>query len=288
MVGLKIECTGMLIENFASQDKSVELIIILKNSGGRISLISIPSKPRSKHEFTIHTATNVGYSGKYNLTREQSTKIFLLACTLLDPRKYFSLIQPDCLSSILVPDIQPPSDTNTICEITSYSTGIDLTIPPFSGRCDSLKVLTHLTSQFEIDVNSLFSIIDNLLRYRIFDTQNRTNSELNVIDAIKSYRDSLSAIDPRSCYLSMYAAFEKLVNANMERFGPDFDMYATSLNGMNQADITHLRELENRLKHRLRNVNSDLAILKKFEENPGSELGKIKTATDLTLLFTIR
>ena len=286
MVELKIKCTGMLIENFASQDNSVELKINLKNSGGRISLISVPSKPRSKHEFTIHNATNVGYSGKYNLTREQATKIFLLACTLLDPRKYFSLIQPDYLSSTLVPDIQPPSDSNTNCEITSNSTGIDLAIP-FSG-CASVEVSMHLTDQFDIDVHNLFRIIDNLLRYRIFDTQNRTLSEHNVIDAIKLYQDSLSAIDPRSCYLSMYAAFEKLVDANIKGSGLSFDMYATSLTGMNQVDITNLRLLYNRLKHPLRNVTSDIAILEKFEENPRSELGKIKTATDLILLLTIR
>lgn len=285
MVGLKIECTGMLIENFASQDNSVELKINLFNCDERLSLTSYPTKPRSKHEFVIYDAKNVGYLSKYNLTQEQSSEVFLLACSLLDPRKFLSFFQPDRLSSTLIPDEQPPCDTKKNCEVTSNTSSV---VAEITVSCRaSVKVSTHLTSQFDIDVHRLFWIIDNLLRYRIFNTQSRTKSELNVIDAIKLYRDSLSATDPRSCYLSMYAAFEKLVNAKSTRTGNDFDCFAPYFNGMTQVDIRHLRELDNRLKHTLRNDTSDLAILEKFEENPRLELGKLKTATDPAILSTI-
>lgn len=275
----------MLIDNFASQDNSVELKINLINCDERLSLTSYPLKPRSKHEFVIYDAKNIGYLGKYNLTQEQSSEVFLLACSLLDPRKYLSFYQLDRLSCTLIPDKEPPCDSKKNCEVASNSTGVvaEITV----SCCVSVKVSTHLTSQFDIDVDYLFWIIDHLLRYQIFNTQNRTKSELNVIDAMKLYRDSLSATDPRSCYLSMYAAFEKLVNAKDTRTGNDFDRFAPYFNGMKQVDIRYLRELDNRLKHPLRNDTSDLAILEKFEENPRLELKKLKTVTDPTILSTI-
>jgi hypothetical protein len=279
MVGLKIECTGMLIDNFATREESIELKINLENCDDRISLNSYPSKPRSKHEFLIYDATNVGYSGKYNLTQGQSSEIFLLACSLLDPRKYLSFYQPDRLSSTLVVENHTHNDlknaesnSSEIVSATIYLKG---------------EVFSHITSPFTIDVNRLFRIVDNILRYRIFDTHNRALSELNVIDAIKLYRDSLTATDPRSCYLSMYAAFEKLVNAKEERSKSDFDNFAIYFNGMKQVDITYLRELNNRLKHPLRNTTSDIQILKEFEENPRLKLKQLKRATDPTILYRI-
>jgi hypothetical protein len=284
MVGIIIECTGMLIDNFATQDNSVELDILLINCDGRLSLNSHPSKPRSKHEFILSDASDIGYSGKYNLDKEQSSEIFLLACTLLKPRNFLSCYQPDRLSSRLIFD-QPAhsNQQNGMRASNSEKILVDLNV-----ACHvSATVSTHLTSQFVIDGYRLFWIIENLLRYRIFDANNRTLTELNVIDAIKLYRDSLSATDPRSCYLSMYAAFEKIITSEKKRTGDEFDRFATYFTGMNQSKISHLRELENRLKHSYRNTVSDVAILKKFEENPRYELAQLKSVTDPAILSII-
>jgi len=270
----------MLIDNFATQEESIELEISLQNCDDRMSLTSYPTKPRSKHEFFIFDATNLGFSRKYQLTIDQSSEIFLLACTLLDSRKYLSLYQSERLSSKLV-------ISNLDWSVQPKNTNVSNSIEMNAVCHVSASLSTHLKSPFVVDGNRLFWIIDNFLWYRIFDTKNRTVHELNVIDAIKLYYDSLSATDPRSCYLSMYAAFEKIVNAKEERKGSEFDNLATYYSGLSQLDITHLRELDNRLKHRLRDKSSDLTILDEFEKNPRLELKKLKSATDPAILSVI-
>jgi hypothetical protein len=87
--------------------------------------------------------------------------------------------------------------------------------------------------------------------------------------------------------MSLYSAFEKAVNADIDRTGRSFDIAASSLTGLMEADIERLRLFNNRIKHSLRNSN-DISELKAGETQLAQLIINLKKAADSAILLRIR
>lgn len=281
MPTLEIQCTAGFSDNFATSDNKTRLNILLENCTGRLSVENKPDTPRSEHIFTID-AVALGYDGTYNLTEEEARKLFLIACSLIHPRFFFSSIQPNTLKSTLIQD-QP----KTSAEISEDKKTGKTTIHFTEVIRIKESVETCLISNLTIDCDSLFQIIEKLLKFKIFSTYKRSKTELNIVEAIKSYGEAFTSTDISACYKSMYAALEKAINSDMERNGDTFDIEVARLTGMNQTEIKTLREFYNRLKHPLKNLLTHLHTLRKGEETVGVLLRDLKKATDIVLLSKI-
>jgi len=275
---MTIKCTAGYIDNIATPDCTTFLEISLENSSGKIVVNNKEVGPRSEHTFIISDATLLGLKGNYNLTKEQATDIFLLSCSLVMPRYYLSLIQPVQLSSE-VEYISMPSKV----QINENPSEKQVLISCCIGVGEA-RVFSCLSSKVNIDEKQLFQIVEILLQYNIFDPQNRTLDELNVIEAIKSYREAFTTTEFTSLYLLMYSALEKTVNSDKDRKGSDFDVKVSNLTGMKQDKIEKIRLFDNRLKHPLKNSSNDLCTLRNGQNEIGILLRDLKKTTDMIIL----
>lgn len=276
---LTIHCTAGYIDNVATPDCTTFLEISIGNSSGKVTVENKKTVPRSEHAFTINDATSLGINRKYNLTKEQATDIFLLSCSLIMPRYYLSLIQPDHFHSDME-CIPNPSEV----QINENSSEKNITI--HCTAIGSIAISSCVSSKISIDEKKLFQIAETLLRYNIFNTQKRT-LERNVIEAIKAFRNAFTTTEFSTCYLSMYSALEKAVNSNEERKGPEFDAEVSNLTGMEKDKIEKIRLFYNRLKHPLKKNSKDLRTLEEGQKEIGSLLRDLKEATGAAILAKI-
>lgn len=254
--------------------------ISLENSSGKITVENERVGPRSEHTFTINDATSLGLKGNYNFTKEQATDIFLLSCSLLMPKYYLSLIQPVQLSSN-VEYVPMPSEAQT------NGNPSEKRVISFIG-VGEIRVSTCLSSKIKIDEKQLFQTVEKLLRYNIFNSQNRTIEEHNIIEAINTYHKAFTNTEFPSFYRTMYSALEKAANSDKDRDSNRFDAEVSNLTGMKQDKIEKIRLFNNRLKHRSRNIPKDVRDLEEGSKNIGLLLRDLKKATDSVILEKIR
>lgn len=269
---LTIRCTVGYINNFATSECKTSAEISFENPSGNVSVENIRVDPRSEHTFIINNATSLGLKGNYNLTKEQATKIFLLSCSLLMQRYYLSPIQA----------VQLSSEVEYVADIMHENVSEDqiphcTIIVSAGGSC-------CLLNKIKIDETTVFQTAKKVLCYNIFNPQNRTLDENNVIEAIESYQEALTATEYSSCYKSLYPALEKAVNSDKTRVGDEFDIAASNLTGIKKDGIKELRIFYNRLKHRLKNNSTDLKALNDGQAKIQSLLLDLKEATDTAIL----
>jgi len=278
---LIVKLTAALVAYPITPSRCTKVEITLKNSTGRLSVEDCEGSPRSVHQFTVRDAIDLGREGVYNLTVEQAAFVLAISCSLMDPRIFFSPLQPQQLPVSLELGKIPSAKV----EIVDTPTG--KYIAPAETISIAVTERMLLGIKLSLDEAQVLNVANSLLTYRIFDKTNRSRLELNVLESIKRYGEALMSAEGLSCYMSLYSAFEKAINADTNRTGDIFDAAASALPELTCADIERLRLFNNRIKHTLRNGN-DFSVLTAGEAQLAQLALNLKRATDNAILPRIQ
>jgi hypothetical protein len=277
---LIVNLTAALVDNPATPSARTKVEITLENSTGRLSVKDFEGSPRSVHQFTVRDAIDLGCGGVHNLTERQAGFVLATSCSLTNPRILFSSLQPNQLHISLKSGKVPSKKV----EIVDTPTVKHVSITETLHLTGSLSMLLGI--KLSLNEAQILNVANSLLTANIFDTANRSLLELNVIESIKRYQEALMSVEGLSCYKSLYNAFEKAVNADINPTGRSFDAVASTLTGLMEADIESLRRFNNRIKHALRNRN-DFSELKAGEAQLGQLALNLKKAADSAILSRI-
>jgi len=275
---MKIILREAMIDNPIRADLSTEVEIILQNSSGKLRINNIKDSPRSAHEFIIN-AQDIGFGGKYNLNVEQSCIILEISLSLINKRILFTTIQANKTYPLIEFD-RLPQDV----EVVKTDKGVEVKLSATVSFKGELSILAK--TKITVDELKLFEIINYLLGFKIFDKNNRNLTEFNIIDSLNSYKNAIDSVNSIDCYISLYRAFEKAVNADKDRKNGTFDHEASRLTGLAINEVENLGNFYNRIKHIQRN-NKDIAFLEKSESNSKELVFKLKSATDKAILNRI-
>ena len=277
---LIIKLTAALIDYPATPSVCTKVKITLKNSTGRLGVEDCEGSPRSVHQFTVRDAVDLGCKGVHNLTKEQAAIVLAISSSLMDPRIFFSPLQPQQFPVSLKPDKVPSKKV----EIVDTPTGKHVAPQETVHMADSVSML--LTNKLNLDEAQVLNVANSLLTYRIFDKTNRSRLESNVLESIKLYGKAPGSAEGLTCYMSLYSAFEKAVNADIDPTGRSFDAVASALTGLTVEDIEKLRQFNNRVKHASRN-EEEVVKLKAGEAQLGQLALNLKKAADSAILSRI-
>ena len=277
---LIVKLTAALVDNPATPSARTKVEIMLENSTGRLSVKDCEGSPRSIHQFTVRDSIDLGCGGVHNLTKEQAAIVLAISCSLSNPRIFFSPLQPHQLPVSLTPGKVQSKKV----EIIDTPTVKHITLTETLHIADSVSML--LINKLNLDETQVLNVVNSLLTYRIFDKINRSRLKLNVLESIKRYSEAPKSTEGLSCYMSLYSAFEKAVNANINSTGRSFDTAASALTGLMESDIESLRRFNNRIKHTLRNRN-DFSELKAGEAQLAQLALNLKKAADSAILSRI-
>jgi len=276
---LTIELSAAFIDNPATPDHRTKVELTIENPSKHLEVKNQEGGPRSVHKFTIKDPHYLGHGSTYNLTIEQSALILALSCSLANQRILFTPLQPYLLATSKQYENIPAE-----IEVIDIPGEKGITITEKTRITESVS--TVLGTKLSLDESLLLNIANRLLVYRIFDTSNRDLKDLNVLEAIKRYRDALMATEGISCYSFLYIAFEKAINADRDRKYKDFDKAASAATGMSENDVENLRLFNNRIKHALRN-HADSATLRAGESRLAELSRNLKKATNKAILYWI-
>jgi len=273
---LTIELTAALVDNYATPNSRTKVETSLLNNGGWVTVEDLPGIPRSVHRFVIQNAADVGCPP---LDAEQASFIFATACTLISPRVLFSPLQPHRF----VPNLRLGEIPSKV-EVTETPTGKSIVITETIRVTESISIM--MSTKVEIDACKLLDTITKLLNLRPFEFSGRPLTELNVLDALKRYREALLAGEPLACYKALFISLEKALNLSAEKKGVEFDTAISAASGLSTTDVKEIREFNNRVKHTIRN-KKDFETLRCGESNLSRLATQLKTATDSVLLSKI-
>lgn len=276
---LIVEFSESLVDNPVAPSSSTKVEIDIKSSSGRIKVEDYEEGPRSIHRFIVKDATELGCGDPHNLNAEQAAIILAISCSLTNPRILFSLLQPCFLSSSL-----KLGETPSKVETSYTPTEINIAVTETIRITESVS--TCLGTKLSLDETQIYDVANRLLTFRIFDSANRSLLELNVIEAIKRYREALMSVDGVACYSSLYNSFEKAINADKDRKDKAFDVAASQVTGLQESKIESLRFFNNRVKHILRD-SQDINVLKASEAQFGELARNLKKAADSAILSRI-
>jgi hypothetical protein len=276
---LIIELSAVLIDNPATPDHKTKVEITLENPSNSMEIEDKEGSPRSVHKFTLKDPSRFGYGSPQNFSADDIAFMLAISCSLANPRIVFSPLQPYLLShSIKFEEI--PTKIETIEKPGELNIAVTEVIRVTD------RFFSVLGTKLNLDERAILSIVNKLLAYRIFDATNRSFLELNVLEALKRYRDALMAAEGMSCYISLFNAFEKAINADEDRKGNEFDQEASQVTGLLETEIEELRKFNNRIKHALRN-HADFATLKAGESKLAELSRNLKKAADKAILSRV-
>ncbi|MEW5920531.1 MAG: hypothetical protein AB1796_06175 [Bacillota bacterium] len=277
---LIIELTAGLVDNFATPNSRTKVETEVINNSGWLTVEDLSGVPRSVHRFTVHNAADVGCPP---LDAEQSSYIIAMGCSLISSRVLFSPLQPQRFT----PNLRLGELPSKV-EVAETPTGKNILITETIRVTGSISIL--ISTKVILDASKLSDVIERLLKLRPFDLANRSLAELNVLDALKRYRDALHAAEPLACYKALFSALEKSVNrSGEEKEGAAFDSAASAATGLSATVIKEIREFNNRVKHAIRKEKKekDFETLRRGESNLARIAINLKVATDNALLAQI-
>lgn len=278
---LIVELTAALIDNPATPSACTKIEITLENSTGRLSVEDCEGSPRSVHRFTVRDAIDLGCGGVHSLTKEQAAIVLAISCSLSNPHILFSPLQPQQF----IPSLKPGKTPSKKVETVDTPTKKQITTGGILNFTRSLNKL--LETKLSLDEVQVLHTANSLLTLKIFNKTNRSCLELNVLGSIERYKEAPKSTEGLSCYMSLYSAFEKAVNADNDQRGVPFDAAASVLTGLMEADIESLRLFNNRIKHALRRNRNDLSELIAGETQLAQLALNLKKAADSAILSRI-
>jgi hypothetical protein len=250
---LKVDLTSILVDNPSIYSTCTKVDLILEFAEQALSVENLEGGPRSLHRFRVSDASDLGCGGEHALTAHQSSLVLAMACSLANTRLLFSPLQPRQLLTSL--------GTSKVAEMVGVVIDIGVTL----------------------DANEILSLVDKLLKLRIFNRGNRAVLEQNVVEAIWAYWEAMKSIDGLTCYSHLYDAFNKAVNADRGHRGKTFETVASNMTGLSVSDIKKLKEFDDRVRHVLRS-KGDFKSLEAGETRLGQKALVLKKAADSAIL----
>jgi len=146
----------------------------------------------------------------------------------------------------------------------------------------------EVTQFVKIDENKLWELIRKLMDYDIFNDQDRSLTEINVLKAIELYQEAMFSLGYVYAYKSLYAALETSINADKTTplRGCRLDQETSNVTGFNITEVEEIRNFNNSSKHKIRNPREYLDYL-----NSKSKLEiyeKLKSIVDEAIKNRIR
>lgn len=278
---LIVKLAAVLVNYPATPRLSTYIELTIVNSKGIISIENKKETPRSIHEFTFKLGKDDKLNELLCLSKDEIALIFATACSLANEGVLFTPIQlGGYLDTSIELDKEPAE-----AEITDTPNGKRITVK--ITTFNKLKLEKLLMTTLNLDESQILDTLGKLLSYGKFNTPNRNRFELNVIQAINNYQDAFKTVSGSSRYNALYIAFEKAVNADGDREGPDFDKRASEITELPENVMGDLRHFADRGKHIQRN-EKDIEMLKNLEKQFHSLIALLKIATDRAILYRIQ
>jgi hypothetical protein len=276
---LTVELAAAILDKPVGPFMATRVDLTIEHSTGLLTVKNCEGKPLSIHRFAITDARHFGIGEPHDLSDQQAAEVLAIACSLANSCVLFGTSQPTQLGSSVEKSRAP-----TKVEVIETPTEKKLNITETLTLNASLQVV--LTTQLSISEKRIFDLAGKLLSIRIFNPYCRTRRERNVIDAISSYREALKSGGGLPCFMPLYAALEKTVNASKEFVGLDFDKEAAELSTVERKHIEELRQFHNRLKHAQRE-EEHLTKVQAGRDRLPALLQTLKRATDEAILKRI-
>jgi len=246
-------------------------------------------EPRSIHRFIL-SYDNPITKELNNITDDKElATIFAVALSLANSRVFFTTIVSKNSDDVVErPDAQKPSADSKIAKKTQASPNRNSYSYTGSGYIKiSCSSKTKLTIPLKIGESKILNILNKLIPCFIPNTETLSSKKRdNIKESIKNYMSALnaSASDGKSCYSSLYASFEKAVNANKELDRDElFIKEASKIAKIGEDKIRELRKFNNRLKHIPKN-KKDRENLRYYEKHFYYLIQELKITTDQAIL----
>jgi hypothetical protein len=253
---LIVDLTSIPVDNPSIFSACTKVDLVLESAGQALTVENLNGGPRSLHRFKVSDASDLGCGGEHALTAHQSSIILAIACSLANTRLLFSPLQPRQLLNSM--------GTSKPAEMVGVVIGIGV----------------------NMNASEILTLVNRLLKLRIFDCGKRSALEQNIVGAIFAYRETLKSIDGLTCYSHLYDAFTKAVNADKGRGGETFESAASNMTGLNVSDIQKLKEFDDRVRQVLQS-KGDFKSLEAGETRLGQKALVLKKAADSAILSRI-
>lgn len=161
---------------------------------------------------------------------------------MTNPRVFFSTVQPSYTTSPTALE-----QLSSVFSVHDTQTGKAVNIAASVRTIASVYMV--LSTPIVLNEVLVLDVAQRLVAARVFDKEGRTLTECNVLGAVEAYWETMQSVGRLSSYQSLYAAFEKAVNADGQTTGPAFAAKAATMTGLENRDVETLRSFYNRIKH---------------------------------------
>ncbi len=277
---LTVELVAVDIRDKSTPQSSTRIELKIQNSEGIVDVENKGSKPYSTHKFTLNDSDNI-FGDFWSLREEEESILFATALSLSNERIFFSTQGINFLNALKQKEVE---EKKPITLETNGNKSIHITnTVHITETVEILKI-----SNLIIDEAHVLLILKKLVSFRMFDASvKRTLKDENIKESIEKYREALeSSVSSReSCYKSLYASFEKAVNADEKNRGAgDFEERASEITKLPKDEIKNLRDFNNRDKHGQKS-EENIKIYGALKNQFDSLVAQLKVATDQAILY---
>ncbi len=277
---LTVELVAVDIRDKSTPQSSTRIELKIQNSEGIVDVENKGSKPYSTHKFTLNDSDNI-FGDFWSLSEEEESILFATALSLSNERFFFSTQGINFLNALKQKEVE---EKKPITLETNGNKSIHITnTVHITETVEILKI-----SNLIIDEAHVLLILKKLVSFRMFDASvKRTLKDENIKESIEKYREALeSSVSSReSCYKSLYASFEKAVNADEKNRGAgDFEERASEITKLPKDEIKNLRDFNNRDKHGQKS-EENIKIYGALKNQFDSLVAQLKVATDQAILY---
>ncbi len=279
---LTVELVAVDIRDKSTPQSSTRIELKIQNSEGIVDVENKGSKPYSTHKFTLNDSDNI-FGDFWSLREEEESILFATALSLSNERIFFSTQGINFLNALKQKEVE---EKKPITLETNGNKSIHITnTVHITETVEILKI-----SNLIIDEAHVLLILKKLVSFRMFDASvKRTLKDENIKESIEKYREALeSSVSSReSCYKSLYASFEKAVNADIPcKFIPhnEFVERASNMTKLPNDVIENLCTFNNRDKH-WQKSEENIKIYGALKNQFDSLVAQLKVATDQAILY---
>jgi len=260
-----LTAAGVPVSSRLGQHGKSGINLSIVKSQGLISVENIGiKKTHSIHKFILQCDNEI-LREFCNLPKEHQTEEFLISLSLSNPHALFSPIEVYYLNSAFKKEIKIRSSLR------------------FTGSAESEYIIN-----INMKEDDVLNTIGKLLSFGIFDFPGRLLWEQNVIESIGKYWEACKAGDISDRYDRLYIALEKAVDVDGEdRNSSEFDERAFEITGLEESEITNLRNLMNREKH-IQKGESNIEKHEELLQKLHSLIAQLKIATDRAILYRLK
>jgi|GEM_PF-2671065 len=289
---LTLELVSVDIRDESTPQSSTYFDLKIQNSKGMIVVENKQNKPYSIHEFALNDSENI-LANFWKLGEEEESILFGTALSLSNQTNFFVPKYSKFLEASKEKDTAKHEEVEEKKAIAPETNGNEkiLIIQDILQTTSTNSVVLEILkkSSLNIDETQALLILEELVSFRISDALLKPSLQYeNIKQSIEKYQEAMksSISDRGSCYKSLYASFEKAVNADKGREGQSFDIKASNITGLSLDEIKDLHEFNNRDKH-TQEGEEEIERYEYLKRQFDVLIANLKAATDKALLYRL-